>query len=91
MFDLIWTSHFKRGASKFAKRHPEHRRRLATALRDLEADPTNPRLRLHPLGGPLEGLHAVRIDYGYRITLQLDLNAREITLLDIGSHDDLYR
>jgi mRNA-degrading endonuclease YafQ of YafQ-DinJ toxin-antitoxin module len=36
-------------------------------------------------------LHAVSIGYSYRLTLTLKLAEREIILLDIGSHDDVYR
>ena len=48
-------------------------------------------LRLHPLSGELEGLHAVSLTYVYRITLTLRITKKEIVLLDIGSHDEVYR
>ena len=57
----------------------------------MEADPSQPHLRLHPLRGGLEGVHAVSVTYMYRITLALSAEKQEITLLDIGSHDDVYR
>ncbi len=90
MYRLTWTSHFTRVAKRFSKRHPELRGQLVRVLRDLERDPTQPHLRLHPLRGKLSGLHAVSITYSFRITLTLKIAEREIVLLDIGSHDDVY-
>ena len=39
----------------------------------------------------MSGMHAVRITYAFRIVLTLQITEREITLLDIGGHDDVYR
>ena len=39
----------------------------------------------------LEGLHAVSVTHAYRITLTLRVTKKEIVLLDIGSHDEVYR
>lgn len=36
-------------------------------------------------------MHAVSVSYEYRITLSLRVTEREIYLLDIGSHADVYR
>ena len=73
------------------KRHPELREKFAAVLRDLESDPFQPHLKYHPLGGKLKGVQAVSLIYSYRITLTLVVTENEITLLDIGSHDELYR
>ena len=89
--ELIWTARFSRSAARFRRAHPDLRRRLAQILRDLEADPFQPHLRLHRLRGPLQGLHAVSVTHSYRITLTLKLSAHDIVLLDVGSHDEVYR
>ena len=91
MYALVRTSHFDRRLARFARAHPDRRRGLAQVLRDLEADPFQPQLRLHPLRGEMEGLYAVSITYMYRLTLALRVEEREAILLDIGSHDDVYR
>ena len=44
-----------------------------------------------PLKGRLEGCHAVRLTYSYRVTLTFAIREKEIVLLDIGSHDEVYR
>ncbi len=44
--------------------------------------------RLH---GRHQGKHAVRLTYEYRIVLILRMTAREVLLLDVGSHDEVYQ
>lgn len=91
MYELFVTPYFERELRKFRRAHPELRQRLARVFDDLEQDPHQPRLDLHPLRGQKEGFHAVRIDYSYRIVLVIQVSEREITLHDIGGHDEVYR
>ena len=91
MYRLIFTRRFQRSLPKFQRAHPELRRRIVQVLASLKANPFDPRLRLHQLHGDMEGTYAIRITYGYRITLILRITEHEIDLLDIGSHDDVYR
>lgn len=91
MYALVTTSHFDRRAAKFTRTHPELKKHLAKVLRDLESDPFQPYLRLHALKGALEGLHAVSVTKAYRMTLTLRVSKKEIILLDIGTHDEVYR
>ena len=91
MYQLITTRHFERQLARFERAHPELRHRIAQALIDLEQDPFQPHLRLHALSGQLAGLHAISVTFAYRIVLTLQLSEREITLLNIGSHDEVYR
>jgi mRNA-degrading endonuclease YafQ of YafQ-DinJ toxin-antitoxin module len=58
---------------------------------DLTQDPFAPHLAYHHLGGKLEGMQAVSLTGSYRITLTIIISEQEIILLDIGSHDDVYR
>ena len=55
------------------------------------ADPFQPHLRLHPLKGELQALHAVSLTHGYCLTFTLKITEKQIILLDIGSHDEVYR
>ncbi len=48
-------------------------------------------LKCHRLGGKLEGVQAVSITDSYRITLTIAISNKEIILLDVGSHDEVYR
>lgn len=62
---------------------------MARVLRDLEVDPYQPRLHLHPLSGRMKGISAVNVTHSYRITLILAVSLQQITLLKIGSHDEV--
>jgi addiction module RelE/StbE family toxin len=90
-YQLYSIPYFERRLRKFRREHPELRHRLARVLQDLESDPHQPHLNLHPLRGNLRGRHAVRVTYSFRIVLTILVSEREITLLDIGSHDEVYR
>ncbi len=90
MYTLVWTSHFTRTVEKFKKRHPELKKKLAQVLRDLEKDPFQPHLHYHHLGGKLKGIQAVSINDKYRVSLTVVITEKEIVLLDVGSHDEVY-
>ncbi len=91
MYTLVWTAHFTRAARKFIKRHPELKKKVALILRDLEKDPFQPHLDYHHLGGKQTGVQAVSITDSYRITMTVIITKKEIILLDIGSHDEVYK
>ena len=91
MYTLVWSAGFTRSAEKFIKGHPELRTKFAAILRALEHDPFQPHLKYHQLGGNLKGIRAVSITYSYRITLTIMVSDKEIILLDVGSHDEVYR
>ena len=91
MFTLTTPRQFLRQARKFLKKHPDLKPRFAKVLTDLQRDPFQPHLELHSLTGKLSGCHAVSLTSSYRITLTLYITEQEIVLLDIGSHDEVYR
>jgi len=91
MYVLVWSSHFTHAAKKFGKQHPELRNKVAGILRDLEHDPFQPHLKYHYLGGRYKGIQAISLTDSYRITLTVMVTDKEIILLDIGSHDKVYR
>ena len=90
-FTLVWTATFVRTARRFLRRHHGLQGMFEDVLRQLELDPHAPRLRLHPLKGRHKGTHAVSLTYETRIVLLLRLTAREIVLVDVGTHDEVYR
>ena len=91
MFTLVWSAGFTRSAEKFINNHPDLREKFAAVLRELENDPFQPHLKYHQLSGNLISLKAVSITYSYRITLTIVVSDKEIILLDVGSHDGVYR
>lgn len=90
-YTLVTPNAFLRQARKFFQKHPELTPKFQQVLQKLGADPFDPSLRLHALGGALTGLHAVSLTYSFRLTLTLRITEKEIVLLDIGSHDEVYR
>jgi len=91
VFNLVTTEYFLRRARKVFKQHPDLRGRFAQVVDDLQQDPFAPHLDYHHLGGKLKGIQAVRLTASYRITLTIVIAEKEIFLLDIGTHDEVYR
>lgn len=91
MYAIITTRYFLRRLRKFLRQHPDLRNRYAQVIDDLKADPFAPHLGYHQLRGKYEGIQAVSLTYDYRITLTVMITEKEITLLDVGSHDEVYR
>jgi addiction module RelE/StbE family toxin len=91
VYALVWTPRFTRAAERFTRRHGVLRKKFAEILRDLQHDPFQPHLKYHHLSGKLKGVQAISITDSYRITLTIVLSEKEIILLDVGSHDEVYR
>ena len=91
MYALVWSPRFTRAAKKVIKHQGELRVKFTAVLRDLESDPFQPHLKYHHLGGKLKGVQAISITDSYRITLTVVVSDKEIMLLDVGSHDVVYR
>lgn len=88
---LVFTDSYKKRAKRFAKQHPELRESYRKTLLLLAQNPYHPSLRLHPLKGKLAALHSVSINLNYRITLELIVIEKEIILVNVGSHDEVYQ
>ena len=91
MFTIVTTAYFLRRARKFLKKHPDLRERFANVVDDLKQDPFAPHLAYHPLGGKLKDVQAVSVTYELRIILRIEATEQEIILLDVGSHEEVYR
>ena len=90
-WQLVFTNQYTRRAARFLKRHPDLAAGYSKALLLLEANPHHPSLRLHALKGRLDGLYSASINISYRITLEMIIADGEIILINVGSHDDVYR
>ncbi len=90
-FRLSWTRTFLNTLRKFLRRHADLEGVVADVLQQLEKDPYAPRLKLHALKGKHRDQHAVSLTYSHRIVLILRIADSEVVLLDIGSHDEVYR
>ncbi|EIC30900.1 MULTISPECIES: type II toxin-antitoxin system YafQ family toxin [Methylomicrobium] len=90
-YSLIFTDSYKKRARRFARQHPELKEQYRKTLRLLSQNPFHPSLRLHPLKGKLAALHSVSINLSYRITLEMIITEKEIVLINVGSHDEVYQ
>ena len=90
-WSLARTETFLATARKFFRRHPDLKGEFAALLDQLVEDPFAPRLRTHALKGRHKGTHAVSLTYSFRVVVLVKVTAKEVVLLDIGSHDEVYR
>ncbi len=90
MYSISTSEYFINVSRKFFRKHPELKEKFVSIFNALSDDPFQKHLKLHPLKGELKGLFAVSLTYSYRITLTFQLSKNNITLLDIGSHDEVY-
>ncbi len=89
-YRLIYPDSYNKRARKFLKKHPDIRNQYQKTLELLELNPHHPSLRLHALKGRLTGLSSVSINMSYRIVLQLMIRDKDIILVDVGKHDQVY-
>ncbi|MBU2568774.1 MAG: type II toxin-antitoxin system mRNA interferase toxin, RelE/StbE family [Gammaproteobacteria bacterium] len=90
-YSLIFTESYKKRARRFAKQHPELKEQYRKTLLLLSQNPFHPALRLHALKGKLADLHSVSINLSYRITIEMIISEKEIILVNVGSHDEVYQ
>jgi mRNA-degrading endonuclease YafQ of YafQ-DinJ toxin-antitoxin module len=88
---IVETAGYARALRKFLRKHPDLRQAHAQIITLLHENPFHPSLKLHGLHGQHAGIQAVSITYSYQMTFTIAIVEREIVLLDIGSHDDIYR
>jgi len=89
-WQLIFTEQYTRKAAKFIKNHPDIENQYAKTLQLLEVNPHHTSLRLHTLNGKLDGLYSVSINLKYRITLTMIITEKEIILVNVGDHSQVY-
>jgi mRNA-degrading endonuclease YafQ of YafQ-DinJ toxin-antitoxin module len=90
MFKLIFTHSYEEKVKKFLKKHPEVEKRYTKTLQLLELNPFHPSLRLHQFKtSNFEG-YSISINLTYRISLEFILTEKEILLINIGDHKEIY-
>jgi mRNA-degrading endonuclease YafQ of YafQ-DinJ toxin-antitoxin module len=90
MFKLIFTYSYEEKVKKFLKKHPEVEKQYVKTLQLLELNPFHPSLRLHHFKtSSFEG-YSISINLTYRISLEFMLTEKEILLINIGDHQDIY-
>lgn len=89
-WQLIYTEQYMRKAAKFIKQHPDALNQYAKTLTLMEINPHHPSLRLHNLQGRLSGLQSVSINLKYRITIEMIVTEKDIILVNVGDHNQVY-
>ena len=93
MIRISASSEFQR-AYKRLRRNPDLLLRVDRALKQLAADPHHASLKTHVLQGKLDGAWACSAANDLRILFKFKAHsvtkAREILLIDLGSHDEVY-
>ena len=89
-WQLIFTEQYTHKAAKFIKNHPDGENQYAKTLQLLEVNPHHASLRIHALKGKLDGLYSVSINLKYRITLTMIITDKEIILVNVGDHSQVY-
>ncbi len=90
IYKLIYTNSYIKRASKFIKKHPDLLSQYEKTLKLLEIDPKHPSLKIHRLKGKLKDLYSISINISYRITLEFFVTQKEIILVNVGHHDEVY-
>lgn len=89
-WQLIYTEQYMRKAAQFIKQHPDALNQYAKTLALIEINPHHPSLRLHNLQGRLSGLQSVSINLKYRITIEMIVTDKDIILVNVGDHSQVY-
>lgn len=94
MKTLVWSGAFIRKFKRIVKKNPQFRSQIEQTLQLLSENPFDSRLDTHKLKGDLDGVWSCSIDYYNRILFEFvenpDSEEKEILLLTLGSHDDVY-
>ncbi|MDP4008629.1 MAG: plasmid stabilization protein [Candidatus Peregrinibacteria bacterium] len=88
MTKINFTKKYKKIEKIFLRKHPDLLKRYIKTLEFLEINPFYPSLGLHKLKG-ME-LYSVSINISYRITLEFFIEGDEVTLIRVGSHEEVY-
>lgn len=87
---LSKTKFYSKKETDFLKKHSHLIDKYKEVLKKLASNPFDAALKTHKLKGELKKFHACSINYEYRIVFVILIQDEEITLLDVGTHDDVY-
>lgn len=92
MYKILTSNKFEKSLKKYLKKNPDKKEELKKIFFDLSLDPFNYSMKPHKLSGKLKSLYSISCGYDCRILFSLEKidNINFITLLDIGTHDNVY-
>lgn len=87
---LILTNEYKRKEKKFLKKNKNLFSDYQETVKKLLENPFDPSLKTHKLKGELSDLHSCSVTYSHRLVVYLEVTEDSVTLIDIGTHDEVY-
>ena len=90
MYKLLFPHSYEEKAKRFIKKHPELKKQYEKTLQLLELNPFHPSLRLHQFKTHSFEGYSVSINLSYRISIEFLVTEKEILLVNIGDHQDIY-
>ena len=90
MIEIRFADGYEKKAVKFFKKHKDIYPQYKKTIEILSRDPYHPSLRLHKLQGKLSPYHSISINIKYRVVIDFIIQDDVVTLIDIGSHNDVY-
>lgn len=88
---LVRDNKYTKIERKFFKNHSNLIDKYSNILKKLQENPFDKALKTHKLSGKLEGLYSCSLDFQYRIILSIVIVDDKIYLVDIGTHDEVYK
>jgi addiction module RelE/StbE family toxin len=89
-YKITRTDKYLKKLVKLLRKNPSLQDRYFKTIKLLTDNPHHPSLRLHKLQGELKDYYSASISMKYRIVLDLIITDKEIILIDIGSHSEVY-
>jgi len=89
-YKLKQTNSFEKRAKKFFKKHRDLIVKFGMVTSKLHNNPFDKSLKTHKLKGILGNKYSCSLTYEYRIVLTIEIIDKEIYLIDIGTHDEVY-
>lgn len=81
----------KKFAVALRRLSPQDKRLALHTIEAFQENPFDPSLRNHALTGSMTGKRAIAVDHDLRIIFTERGDYRDVTLLDVGPHAQVYR
>ena len=91
MYKIGHGNGYEKKLLKFLKKHQNLIKKYEKTIFILESNPNHPSLRLHKLQGKQKEYYSVSLDMEYRLIIDFVIIDNIIYLIDIGSHDEVYK
>ncbi len=90
MYEIRFTSSYKKKALKFFKKHPDLKSRYKKSIQLLRIDPFNQALGIKKMSG-FQDLYRIHLTIHARVVLEILIRDKVITPIDIDTRANIYR